>query len=187
MLIRFAGDRRGGVAPMLALAALPLLTGVGMAVDYTRANAARTALQSALDSAALMLSKKAASQTPADLQAAATAYVTSMFGHPEAKNLTVTASYSSSGGSKVVLSASAVVPTDFMSIVGFNQLTISGTSTAIWGENRLRVALVLDNTGSMAQSGKMTALKTAAHNLLNQLQSAATTPEDVYVSIIPFS
>ena len=31
------------------------------------------------------------------------------------------------------------------------------------------------------------ALKTASHNLLSQLQSAAIHPEDVYVSIVPFS
>jgi len=52
---------------------------------------------------------------------------------------------------------------------------------------RLRVALVLDNTGSMAQNNKMSALKTAATNLLSQLQGAASQNGDVYVSIIPFS
>ncbi len=41
---------------------------------------------------------------------------------------------------------------------------------------RLRVALVLDNTGSMADNGKMTALKTATKNLLTQLQNAASKP-----------
>jgi uncharacterized protein YegL len=46
---------------------------------------------------------------------------------------------------------------------------------------------VLDNTGSMSSSGKMAALKTASHNLLNQLKDAAYKPEDVYVSIVPFS
>jgi uncharacterized protein YegL len=45
---------------------------------------------------------------------------------------------------------------------------------------------VLDNTGSMAQSSKLTSLKTAAHNLLTQLQAVAVNPGDVYVSIIPF-
>ena len=39
----------------------------------------------------------------------------------------------------------------------------------------------------MANDGKMDALKTASHNLLSQLQAAATHPEDVYVSIVPFS
>jgi len=49
------------------------------------------------------------------------------------------------------------------------------------------VALVLDNTGSMADDGKIAALKTATKNLLTQLQASATNPGDVYVSIIPFS
>jgi len=56
-------------------------------------------------------------------------------------------------------------------------------SVSTWGNTRLRVALVLDNTGSMASDGKMDALKTASHNLLTQLQQAAVHPEDVYVSV----
>src|SRR6185295_4048832 len=48
-------------------------------------------------------------------------------------------------------------------------------------------ALVLDTTGSMNDDGKIDALKTATKNLLTQLQAAATTDGDVYVSIIPFS
>ena len=46
---------------------------------------------------------------------------------------------------------------------------------------------MLDNTGSMAHDDKMTALKTASQNLLTQLQDAAITPDDVYVSIVPFN
>ena len=53
--------------------------------------------------------------------------------------------------------------------------------------NRLRVALALDNTGSMASAGKIDALKTATKSLLDQLKAAATNNGDVYVSIIPFS
>ena len=63
---------------------------------------------------------------------------------------------------------------------------ITGSSTAKWGSTRLRVALVLDNTGSKASDGKINALKTATANLLSQLKSAATANGDVYVSIIPF-
>ena len=55
-----------------------------------------------------------------------------------------------------------------------------------WGNTRLRVALVLDNTGSMADDGKMAALKTATNSLLTQLKTAASNNGDVYVSIIPF-
>jgi uncharacterized protein YegL len=58
---------------------------------------------------------------------------------------------------------------------------------SLGGGPRLRIALVLDNTGSMAQSGKMTALKSAATNLIQQIQQAANAPEDAYVSVIPFN
>src|SRR5262249_41126038 len=78
------------------------------------------------------------------------------------------------------------IPTKFMGALGFPVINISSTAAVNWSNSRLRVALVLDNTGSMASSGKMTALKTAAHNLLTQLQSAAQVSGDVYVSIIPF-
>jgi hypothetical protein len=66
-------------------------------------------------------------------------------------------------------------------------MAIGAASTTKWGNSRLRVALALDNTGSMASSGKMTALKSAAHKLLDQLEKAATNPGDVYVSIVPFA
>jgi Flp pilus assembly protein TadG len=187
MLTRFFRDRRGGVAPLVALATIPLITGVGMAVDYTRAESTKAALQAAVDSAALMLSKKAGSLSNSDLQTAATAYVKALFTHSGVNDLTVDVTYSGTGGSKVVVSGSLTVPTQFMSLVGYSKLTIGVNSTAKWGQNRLRVALVLDNTGSMAQSSKMTALKTATHNLLTQLQNAAGNPDDVYVSIVPFN
>jgi hypothetical protein len=61
-----------------------------------------------------------------------------------------------------------------MKVLGFQSVAIGGSSTATWGSNRLRVALVLDNTGSMADDGKMAALKSATKSLLAQLQSAAT-------------
>ena len=187
MLLRFLRDRRGGVAPMMAMLAIPLMGAVGVAVDYSRANAARTAFQTALDSTALMLSKTAAKVSSADLQTAATNYFTALFDRPEAKNVAVFATYTSAGGSKVALSGSASIDTNFLGILGYSQLNISASTSTVWGNTRLRVALVLDNTGSMSSSSKMTALKTASKNLLTQLKNAAVNAEDVYVSIVPFN
>src|SRR5260370_40199172 len=79
----------------------------------------------------------------------------------------------------------AKVNTSFMGLMGLSQIPISTTGTASWNNSKLRVALVLDNTGSMSQSSKLTALKTATQNLLTQLKNAAQTNGDVYVSIIP--
>jgi Flp pilus assembly protein TadG len=187
LLTHFWKNCHGGVAPVLAIGIVPLMGAVGAAVDYSRANAARAAFQTALDSTALSLSKNAASLTPADLQASATNMFTAIYHRPEAENVSVTAQYSSIGGSKLVLNGNATIPTSFMHVLGVDQINITATSTSVWGNTRLRVALVLDNTGSMASAGKMTALKTATQNLLTQLQNAASAPDDVYVSIVPFN
>jgi Flp pilus assembly protein TadG len=187
MPARFWKNRRGGVAPLFAIAAVPLMAAVGASVDYSRANAARAAFQTALDSTALALSKTAATQNPGEVQTSATNIMNALFSRPEVQNVTVGAQYSSTAGSKLVLNGNATVPTAFLHILGFDQVAISATSTSTWGNTRLRVALVLDNTGSMSSSSKMTALKTASQNLLTQLQNAATTADDVYVSIVPFN
>ena len=186
MLAQFLKDCRGGVAPMMGLLVLPLMGAVGMAVDYSQANATRAAFQAALDSTALMLSKSAAKQTAGDLQTDATNYFNALFTHPEA-NATITATYSQTGGSKVTLTANGTVKTNFLGVLGYSQIAISAKTVSTWGNTRLRVALVLDNTGSMSQSGKMTALKTAAQNLLDQLKAAAVNDGDVYISIVPFN
>ncbi len=102
-------------------------------------------------------------------------------------NVVLTTNYVSSGGSKVALNGTATINTDFLGVLGYSQLNIAASATSTWGNTRLRVALVLDNTGSMSSSSKMTALKTASQNLLTQLQSATVTVDDVYVSIIPFN
>ena len=187
MLTRFINNTRGSVAPLMGFLALPLMGFVGAAVDYTRANAAHTAFQTSLDSTALMLAKTAATQTGADLQSTATGYFNALFTRSDVTGVAVTANYDSTVGSKVTLTATASVQTNFLGVLGYGQIPISAASTSVWGNTRLRVALVLDNTGSMASSSKMSALKTASQNLLAQLKSAAVTVDDVYVSIVPFN
>ncbi|WP_241491285.1 TadE/TadG family type IV pilus assembly protein, partial [Sphingomonas sanguinis] len=54
---RYATSTNGNVAVMFTLAILPILAFVGVAIDYTRAKNARSSMQAALDSTALMLSK----------------------------------------------------------------------------------------------------------------------------------
>ena len=187
MLARFLTNARGGVAPLMAVVAVPVMAAVGMAVDYSRVNAARTAFQVSLDATALMLSKDAATETKEALQTEATKTFNSLFSRSEVTDVNVTPLYTSAGGSKLTLNGTAVVHTNFLGVIGIDHVDIKSMSVSSWGNTRLRVALVLDNTGSMASDGKMDALKTASHNLLTQLQQAAVHPEDVYVSIVPFS
>ena len=186
-LFHFLRDRRGGVAPMFAFAIVPVLGLVGAAVDYSRANSIRAGMQSAIDATALAMAKLAPTLTQSELQTQTAAYFNAMFNHADAKNLVITPNYSKGSGAQLVISVSGSMDTSFMRIMGFPSLSIGSTSTVKWGNNRLRVALVLDNTGSMADNGKMSAMQAASKNLLKQLKDAATSNDDVYVSIIPFS
>ena len=133
-----------------------------------------------------MLAREAATVPAAQLQTDAAGFFGAMFNQPEAKNIQISATYSSNGGSSITINGSATVTTHFASLVGYSSFTVAGAATTKWSSSRLRVALVLDNTGSMADHGKLGTLKTATANLLAQLQSVAAVPEDVYVSIIPF-
>src|SRR6201987_111068 len=152
--LRIGSDRHGNVAITFALAMLPLFGLVGAAVDYSHAISIRVALQAALDSTALMLSKQAPSLNSKQLQSTAQNYFNGVFQRPGAQNVSITATYSTSDGSQVTVDGSAAMTTNFMQILGYNSLNVTGTSTVRWGMSKLRLALVLDNTRSMGHGGK---------------------------------
>jgi Flp pilus assembly protein TadG len=185
-LSAFARSCGGNVAITFGIAAIPTFGLMGAALDYTRANSVKAAMQAALDATALMLAKAAPGLSQAEMQQKANDYFNANFNRPGTLNVTVTPNYDTST-STITVTASGSVPTTLLHVLGMSELGVNTTSAVTWGNTRLRVALALDNTGSMASSGKMTALKTAAQNLLTQLKDAATRNGDVYVSIIPFS
>ena len=189
LLARFLQNQKGGVAPMLALAIIPLIGMVGAAVDYSRASSTRTAMQAALDSTALMLSKDAQSLTAAQLDSKASAYFNALFHRPEASNVQVTPQFSTpqQGSFNIKVTGSATISTMFWRLVGQDQVNITASGEVVWGIKKLNLALALDNTGSMASSNKMTELKKAAHGLLDTLKKAEKTPGDIKISIIPFA
>src|SRR5579871_1561339 len=185
----FGKAKDGNVAMILALAAIPTVSVMGMAIDYTRAVSARTYMQEAADATALMLAQDAATLTAAQLTTKAQNYFNALYNGTGATGVTVAATYTanSGAGSTVLVTASGNVPTDFMQLAGFSNMAVNTSSTATWGNTKLRVALALDNTGSMANSGKMTALQGGANSLIDQLSATATNNGDVYISIVPFA
>ena len=60
MTRRFRSHEGGNVAIIFCLSLIPICGFVGAAIDYSRASSARVAMQAAVDSAALMLSKELA-------------------------------------------------------------------------------------------------------------------------------
>src|SRR6185312_4480141 len=90
------------------------------------------------------------------------------------------------------LTGAADVSTTLLSLFGQSTLHVQVTNSAVWGQTKLWVALVLDNTGSMSETdstgtSKISALKSASHNLLTTLQGVAINAGDVQVAIIPFA
>jgi Flp pilus assembly protein TadG len=187
-LARLLRDERGSLVPFFAITLLVLIAMIGMGVDYTRASFANAKLQAALDATALALSQNAAAVNSSTLTSEANSLFTSIYTGSRLTTPSITATYSNNGGPQIVMTATATMPTTFLNLppVKISSINLSASSTIAWGQSRLRVALVLDNTGSMADSGKMSALQTATKNLLNQLQSVVVNTGDVYVSIIPF-
>lgn len=161
---RFRRANAGNVAVIFAFAILPIIGFIGAAIDYSRVNNARTAMQTALDSAALMISKDATSLTAAQITSKAQAYFNALYVHPEVSGINVTAAYTpnSGSGASIVMTGSATMPTTFLKVAGYPQIDFSVGSTTNWGSTKMRVALALDNTGSMASDGKIGALQTAA-------------------------
>ena len=190
-ICRFAGAEQGNIAVLFAIAAVPIISFVGAAIDYTRANTARSAMQAALDTTALMLGKDLTDGTitTSQINAKATAYFNALYTNPEAQSVSVTATYTaaSGNGSTIQLSGSGNVVTQFMKVAGFPTLGFNTSSTSAWGNVRMRVAMALDNTGSMASDGKIAALRTSAASLVDQLSALARNPGDVYISVVPFA
>jgi Flp pilus assembly protein TadG len=183
----FRSDKSGNVMITFALAMIPIIGFTGAAVDYSRANAAKAAMQAALDATALILSKEAQSLDSSQLSAKALSYFLANFNHPEVQNVVVTPVFTqpAQGNFSLDMTSTGTVKTTFTAIFE-PTMTIGAASTVNWGMKKLELAMALDNTGSMAASQKMTNLKTAAHNLLATLKNAAKKNGDIKVAIIPF-
>src|SRR5258705_13257810 len=162
---RFVGANEGNIAILFGIAVIPIISFVGAAVDYTRANSARSSMQAALDSTALMLAKDLTEGTitTSQISEKADAYFRALFTNPEATSIAVTATYTqnSGNGSTILVNGSGAIETGFMRGGGFPTMDFKSSSTSAWGNVRMRGAMVLDVTGSMANSGKMAAMPKA--------------------------
>src|SRR5262245_65826455 len=89
---------------------------VGAAVDYSRGNSAKAAMQQAIDATGLILSKDASTMLEAALNSKAQALFTTLINRPEITNIVVTPVLSNPTEGTFVLDISATgkVSTTFM-------------------------------------------------------------------------
>jgi Flp pilus assembly protein TadG len=137
---RFAGASQGTVAVIFAIACVPIIGLVGAAIDYSRANSARSSMQAALDSTALMISKDLSQGliTPSEVNAKAKAYFAALYTNTYARSVAITATYTASNsmGSTVRIDGSGAATTGLMKVIGFPNINLNASSTAAWGNVR---------------------------------------------------
>lgn len=184
VLRRLGREADGSIAITFAICLVAIFGFVGLAVDYSRGARIQAKLQSALDSAAVAASSRASGKTGDQIRADALAFFAAQFKEAGVPTPSVVATVTTS---TLELKATLDLPAHFLPVVGINSVAVAAASKTAWGITRLRVALALDNTGSMSSSGKMSALKTATLNLLTQLHDNAKNDGDVLVSLVPFA
>ncbi len=163
----FKLSRRGNVAVITALCAIPLVSAVGCVIDYSMASLVKTKLQAAADAATLasvsfnsslistaqgMSANGAVSGGSTATQGYFNANLNSAPADVGYTGLTSTASVTRSGMTLTAsMSYSAQVPTYFMGIIGFKDITVSGSSTASYTlPTYIDFYLMLDVSGSMS-------------------------------------
>jgi Flp pilus assembly protein TadG len=176
----FLRSRSGNVAMMWGLMGTVLIGLVGLSVDFTRANALRNAMQNAADGAALV-AERSSNRSMADRTAAARAFFDAEVGDQVATNVSFNVVQLADGGHRVEVSTP--MPLGLASVINDEDWTISVAAEAQASASPpIEVALVLDNTGSMAAD--MPALRSAASDLAEDLLSIDG--DSVRVALVPF-
>jgi Flp pilus assembly protein TadG len=194
---RFASDRGGNVAVIFALV-LPLLIMITLGgVDISRASTVKMNLQDALDAATLAAAR---SQFVEDDEITEVGIASLQANLAPFQDITLLPGQSTfrldPETGAVVANAVVSVKTLVASIalppygqILDDQLPVRAHSEVLRSNNRIEVALVIDNTGSM-EGAKLTATKAAAIDLINRLEAADSRSIEenaIKISLVPFS
>ena len=187
---RFVTRHDGNVAVIFALASLPVLGFAGMAIDYGLATRLQAQLQAATDATSLMLCQSTSTTTVPQLQAQA---ATTMGGYMgSGVNLVVDPLAVTQGPRKIQLTTHATSKAYLGNFTGQKSLGIAATAQcATPVPKTFEIALVLDTTGSMANSGgsgtKLAAAQQAAANFVDYVKGNTAFASDTRISIVPFA
>jgi len=187
-------DERGAVAVQFAFLALPLaILSFGL-LDMNRASLQRRQLQDALDAATLIAARSTAVTDPALDTVGDAAFLAETTG----LGISLTganSTFAAGSDNKVIGTVTVSIKPIITNLWTQSDMTVRATSEVVRSVNKLEVALVLDNTGSMASnlgSGgtKINALIDASKDLVDTLYAAAARASEtdaVKIAVVPFS
>ena len=177
---RFLADRSGNFAMLMALMTIPVIGGLGLAIDYSNASRLKSDFQQALDSAAVAIAREGKTVTNDEARDIAIAFLGENF-EEGYTNLTIT-----NDNGLVTVDADTVYDTTFARIFGYNHIPIDGSSQAATDYQTNEIALVLDTTGSMA-GGKLASLKDAVKGMIDDMAALNSIPDGLKFALVPFS
>jgi Flp pilus assembly protein TadG len=183
-LRRFARHDKGNVAILVGFALIPVMLGLGVAVDFGRALVVRERMADAADAAALAIGSWP-DLTDAELTAKAQQFFDANY--PGATFGTVGKLNVALSDDTVTVTVHGQVPTTIMRLANFSKLDVGATSVVTKKSRKIELILVLDITGSMNSGGKLGAMKNAAKKLVEDLFGDNATSEDIKIGIVPFS
>jgi Flp pilus assembly protein TadG len=191
-------DERGQIGVLFIMSLLVLVLFVGLATDLGLAYVTKTTLGKAVDSAALMAMKNVSQGT-----GGYTCNITSPAGlagdkafnlnYKSVPNLGTTPtpnvcfSLDANNNTLVTVSATAVINTYFIRILGaaYNTLSVSASATA--QRNPMVMSLVLDVSYSMEKNGGSGALPSAVNNFIADFNGTSVDSDTIdTVSVITF-
>lgn len=145
----FCRDERGVALVLFAIIAPVVIVIAGGAVDYARSLQAREKLQSAADAAALALVGRAIG-TPAETEAAGLAFVAAQYPAEYWRRNTLVESKITATTAAASVTLAYDVPNTFLGIIGLRSFRVRVHAGAEPVLRDLEVALVVDNSTSMA-------------------------------------
>ncbi|TNE60953.1 MAG: hypothetical protein EP335_18135 [Alphaproteobacteria bacterium] len=184
LLRRFRDDSRGSMLPIVAASMLALTGAAGVAIDGARMFYVKDVLQKSLDSAGLAAGHAMEiTDMEGDAEEFFAANIAAAGLTPGSTNMQVVIS---DDNKLITLNASATVAATFMSLFGFDEITITA-STEVSRETRgMELVLVMDNTGSMRHDSKIGTMKTAAKNLVEAVYGDNETNTNLWVGVVPY-
>jgi Flp pilus assembly protein TadG len=183
--LRLLRNSSGNVTVLFGLSAFALMGGAGVAIDMVRINQARSVLQNAVDSAATA-GATAKDKSDANLAKIVDDFLLKNQAIATLEKVTLKEQKLDPSAGTFSVSISGTIPGSFMKLFGFADVPVNAISVASTGSQSLELALVLDNTGSMAGS-KIDNLKSAATKLVSILEGETSDFADVKIAVVPFA
>ncbi len=199
LFARLARDAAGNTLAIVAASIAPILAMVGGGIDMGRSYLAESRLQQACDAGVLAARKKLGSaavvtgQVPSDVSEVGERffninYRVGAYGTENRQfTMTLDNDYSISG------TATVDVPTTIMGIFGFTNVAVAAECQARLNFSNTDVMMVLDTTGSMAQTNpgdavsKIAALKATVTAFFLQIAASTKPGNRVRYGFVPYS